>query len=118
MPTRTPSHVLFSHHHGAGKSTSLDALPLVAAAAAGAHCSLQVPNDFPTSASSIRPKESGEGAPRREPQEERGRDVHVDGVDGVSQASSHSDTDSLADKGAELRARPAGRVEQRRGQVA
>ena len=41
--------------------------------------------------------------------------MHVGGVDGVSQASPHSDTDSLADKGAKLRARPAGCVEQRKG---
>ena len=36
--------------------------------------------------------------------------MHVGSVDGVSQAAPHSDTDSLADKGAKLRARPAGCV--------
>ena len=41
--------------------------------------------------------------------------MHVCGVDGVSQASTHRNTDSLADEGAELRARPAGRLEQCRG---
>ena len=44
--------------------------------------------------------------------------MHVRGVDGVSQASTHRHTNSLADERAELRARPAGRLEQRRGQLA
>ena len=43
--------------------------------------------------------------------------MHVRGVDGVSQASTHRNTNSLADERAELRARPAGRLEQRRGQL-
>ena len=33
--------------------------------------------------------------------------MHVCGVDGVSQAPSHGNTDGLADEGAELRARPS-----------
>ena len=37
--------------------------------------------------------------------------MHVRGVDGVSQASTHRHTNSLADERAELRARPAGRLE-------
>ena len=44
--------------------------------------------------------------------------MHVRGVDGASQASTHRNTNSLADERAELRARPAGRLEQRRGQLA
>ena len=60
------------------------------------------------------PREKNVAVPNRDGsrRRRRGRDVHVCGVDGASQASTHRNTDSLADEGAELRVRPAGRLEQ------